>query len=185
MSGGGPIRLLALPDRAPALAALEYIFFESSSRTEFDSEAERQSFLDRWTQYYLDRAPEHVWLWREANGEFSGYVTGCLDSAAAEPLFQRIPSYKLFEDRFSEFPAHLHVNCRSARRNLGIGAGLVDTFIDECQAAGTAGVHIVTAPEARNVKFYERVGFTEREIRAYQGRPLLFMGRRLRAESKA
>lgn len=185
MSGGGPIRLIALPDRAPALAALERIFFESSSRTEFASEQERRTFFERWTSFYLDWHPEHVWLWMDPEDGFSGYLTGCLDSAAAEPLYNSLPSYGLFERHFREFPAHLHVNCRGARRNVGIGAGLVDTFIEECRAAGLAGVHIVTAPGARNVRFYERVGFTERVTGAYLGRPLLFMGRRLRAESKA
>ena len=185
MTGGGPIRLTALPDRGAAVAALERIFFESSSRTEFASEQDRLSFFERWTSYYLDHRPEYVWLWMESDGGFSGYLTGCLDSAAAGPLYESLASYTVFEDRFAEFPAHLHVNCRSARRNVGIGAGLVDTFINDCVAAGVAGVHVVTAPGARNVRFYNRVGFTERVTRAYLGRPLLFMGRRLGAESKA
>lgn len=179
---GGPVRLSDLPDSAAALEALTAIFFESSPRTAFTSSQERQNFLERWTDFYLSHYPEDVWLWREDDGSFAGYVTGCRDSAGAEPLYQAVPGYAVFEDCFGAFPAHLHVNCRSDRQGRGIGARLVDRFAAECREEGLAGVHIVTAPTARNVGFYQRTGFTEQVLRDFSGRPLLFMGRRLRAE---
>ena len=185
MADEGPVRLSDLADPAPALAALTEIFFESSSRTGFSSPEERQSFLERWTGFYLSRYPEDVWLWRDADGGFAGYLTGCRDSAAAEPLYRAVPGYALFEDCFQAFPAHLHVNCRDGRRGAGIGARLVEHFAAACRADGLAGVHIVTAPAARNVGFYQRTGFTERVLRDFGGRPLLLMGRRLRAEGGA
>ena len=180
---GAPIRLSALADPAPALAALERIFFESASRTEFASADERSAFFARWTSFYLERCRDDVWFWREPDGILSAYLTGCRDSAGAAPLYQSLPAYALFESSFVAFPAHLHVNCRGDRRNLGIGGRLIDVFAEECRRAGLTGVHVVTAPEARNVRFYQRAGFTERVLRAFSGRPLLLLGRRLMAES--
>ena len=185
LDGEGPVRLSELPNPAAAKAALTEIFFESSSRTGFTSSQERQSFLERWTGFYLARYPEDIWLWQETDGGFAGYLTGCRDSAGARPLHEAVPGYAVFEDCFGAFPAHLHVNCRNTRRNAGIGARLVECFAASCREDGLAGVHIVTAPTARNVGFYLRTGFTERVTRSFGNRPLLFMGRRLSAEGKA
>jgi len=182
---GEAVRLSYLASPAAALEALTAIFFESSSRTAFTSSQERQNFLERWTGFYLSHYPEDVWLWREADGSFAGYLTGCRDSAGAAPLYEAVPGYAVFEDCFRAFPAHLHVNCRNDRRNLGIGARLVERFAADCREDGLAGVHIVTAPTARNVGFYRRAGFTEQVVRDFSGRSLLFMGRRLRAEGGA
>ena len=183
--GGGPVRLSDLASPAAALEALTAMFFESSSRTAFTSPQERQSFFERWTGFYLNRYPADVWLWHEADGGFAGYLTGCRDSAGAKPLYEAVPGYAVFEDCFGAFPAHLHVNCRNDRRNSGIGARLIERFAVDCRANGLAGVHIVTAPAARNVGFYQRAGFTERVIRDFGTRSLLFMGRRLGAEGEA
>ncbi len=176
------VRLSDLVDQAAAIAALTDIFFESSARTEFTSSQERQNFLERWTEFYLTRYPEDVWFWREADGTFAGYLTGCRNSVGAMPLYDTVPGYKLFEDCFGAFPAHLHVNCRNDRRNLGIGARMVEHFAQGCRENGLAGVHIVTAPTARNVGFYQRAGFTHEVIRGFGSRSLLFMGRHLGAE---
>ena len=175
----GAVRLSDLAAPEAALAALTAIFFESSSRTSFTSPQERQNFLERWTGYYLNRYPEDVWLWREADGSFAGYLTGCRDSAGAAPLYEAVPGSAVFEDCFAAFPAHLHVNCRKDRQGLGIGGRLVGHFAALCREAGLAGVHIVTAPTARNVGFYQRAGFTERVLREFGSRSLLFMGQTL------
>ncbi len=181
----GPIPLSDLTDPAAAQAALTEIFFESSSRTEFSSPQDRQNFLERWTSFYLKQYPQDVWFWRELNGEFAGYLTGCRDSSGATALFESIPGYALFEDCFEEFPAHFHVNCRNERRSSGFGTRLVEHFAALCRADRLAGVHIVTAPTARNVGFYQRIGFTEQVTRSFGTRSLLFMGRRLWTEGRA
>ena len=182
---GEAVRLTDLAEPGPALAALTEIFFESSSRTAFNSSQERQNFLERWTGFYLNRYPEDVWFWREADGGYAGYLTGCRDSAGAAPLYEAVPGYLVFEDCFAAFPAHLHVNCRSGRRDLGIGGRLVERFAAGCRASGLAGVHVVTAPTARNVGFYQRNGFTHRVAREFGSRSLLFLGRHLEAEDAA
>ncbi|MEI6558395.1 MAG: GNAT family N-acetyltransferase [Rhodospirillaceae bacterium] len=185
MADSGPVCLSELAETAAAVAALTGIFFETSSRTDFSSPGERQGFLERWTGFYLTRYPDEVWFWRDADGVLAGYLTGCRDSAGAAPLFDAVPGYPVFEDCFGAFPAHLHVNCRADRQNRGIGARLVEHFTARCRAAGLAGVHIVTAPTARNVGFYQRTGFTHQVTRNFGSRSLLFMGRPLRAEGGA
>ncbi|MEI8395777.1 MAG: N-acetyltransferase [Rhodospirillaceae bacterium] len=177
------VRLSDLAEPGPALAALEAIFFESSVRTEFAAADERRGFFERWTAYYLEHCRRDVWFWRDADGGIAGYLTGCRDSAAAAGIYAALPAYALFEDCFVEYPAHLHVNCFGTRRNVGIGARLIERFALECREAGLPGLHVVTGPGARNVGFYHRVGFTEHKVRAWQGRPLLFMGRSLRARA--
>jgi GNAT superfamily N-acetyltransferase len=182
--GGGPIRLSGLADPAPALTALRDIFFESSSRTVFASDEDRQAFFRRWTSFYLERCPEDVWFWREPPDGFAGYLTGCRDSAGADRLFAEVPGYAVFAGCFADFPGHFHVNCRAGRRGQGLGARLVGTFVEDCRGAGLAGLHLVTAPEARNVGFYRRLGFTVTLNRPFANRSLLFMGRSLKPETR-
>ncbi|MCG5241120.1 GNAT family N-acetyltransferase [Azospirillum doebereinerae] len=168
-------RLTALPDRAAALAALEEIFFASTTRTTFASPEDRAAFLATWTGWYLADAPDDVWIALAEDGTVVGYLTGCKDSAGAAPLARTIPKYTDFADRFAAYPAHLHVNVRPGWRDHGIGRQLVDRFAGDCASDGLPGVHLVTGVFARNVEFYRRAGFTD----ALQRGPLLFLGRRL------
>jgi hypothetical protein len=52
---------------------------------------------------------------------------------------------------------------------------LVEAFAADVRHEGCGGTHIVTAANARNIRFYARCGFTHRVLRD----GLLFMGRRL------
>ncbi|WP_372398557.1 GNAT family N-acetyltransferase [Azospirillum sp. HJ39] len=177
-SGNGGIRLerlTALPDRGAALKEFEEIFFASTTRTEFGSEAERAAFLDVWTGWFVTEAPRDVWLAVSGNGLILGYLTGCKDSAGSTVLARRIPKYEVFADHFAAYPAHFHINVRPGWRDHGLGRLLVDRFAEDCAADGLPGVHLVTAVFARNVGFYQRAGFTD----ACQRGPLLFLGRRL------
>ncbi|WP_448206618.1 N-acetyltransferase family protein [Azospirillum sp. sgz302134] len=169
------VRLTEMPDPAAALAALEEIFFLSTTRTRFASPEERAAFRQTWTGWYLEQAPADVWFAVEEDGTILGYLTGCKDSAGAVELARSIPKYEVFADRFRDFPAHLHVNVRPGYRDRGIGRMLVDHYAEDCRADGLPGVHLVTAVFARNVAFYQRAGFTD----AIQRGPLLFLGRRL------
>lgn len=169
------VRLTKLPDPGAALRAMEEIFFLSSVRTRFASAEERTAFFRTWTGWYLSEAPWDVWFHRDGDGSFGGYLTGCLDSMDAEGLFRTIPGYEVFDDLFARFPAHLHVNVHPERRGRGIGARLVERFLQDLVAEGVPGVHVVTGPGARNVAFYERLGFAEAVVRE----PRLFLGRAL------
>ncbi|PWC36344.1 GNAT family N-acetyltransferase [Azospirillum sp. TSO35-2] len=168
-------RLTALPDRRAALAALEEIFFASTTRTEFASDAERAAFLDTWTGWFVTQAPDDVWMALAGDDDrrIVGYLTGCKDSAGAVDLARRIPKYDVFADHFAAYPAHFHINVRPGWRDHGLGRRLIDRFVEDCAADRLPGVHLVTAVFARNVDFYQRAGFTN----ACQRGPLLFLGR--------
>lgn len=168
-------RLTALPDRGTTLAALEEIFFASTTRTEFASAAERAAFLATWTGWFVDEAARDIWMAVAADEQVVGYLTGCKDSAGAVELARRVPKYEVFADHFAAYPAHFHVNVRPGWREHGLGRRLVDRFTEDCRDDGLPGVHLVTAVFARNVEFYQRAGFTD----ACQRGPLLFLGRRL------
>jgi Acetyltransferases len=170
------VRLPRMPDRAAALAALEEIFFLSTTRTTFASPQDRADFFRTWTGWYVERAPDDIWFAMAEDGTIIGYLTGCKDSAGAVDLARVIPKYDVFADRFAAFPAHLHVNVRPGYRDRGVGRTLVDAYAEDCRAEGLPGVHLVTAVFARNVDFYRRAGFTD----AIQRGPLLFLGRHLR-----
>ncbi|MEI6985876.1 MAG: GNAT family N-acetyltransferase [Rhodospirillaceae bacterium] len=175
--------LTGADQRASAVGGLTEIFFESTARTEFSGDDERRRFLARWTSAYLEHYCDDVWFWRDLDGTISGYLTGCRDSANAARYFTDHSNYQLFADYFAEFPAHLHVNCRAERRNVGIGARLVEAFVAGCRRDGLAGVHVVTTSDARNVRFYDRVGFTVRAMRVVADRQLVLLGRDLKAGS--
>lgn len=160
-------------------ARIEEICFLSANWQAFPSEAARQDFLHRWTSYYLTEEPAWTLVGRNGDGEVIGYLTGCKDSQAAEVLYQSIPGYALFEDLFSEFPAHFHINCHPDHRCRGYGSRLLAHLVALCQDAGLAGIHLVTLQGRRNVAFYRRNGFTEEFEREDEGRPYLFLGRRL------
>ena len=64
-------------------------------------------------------------------------------------------------------------------RNRGIGAVLIEAFAADAQRAGAKGMHVVTSADARNVRFYERVGFRERARTSVNGSELVFLGRSL------
>lgn len=162
-----------------ARGEIREIFFLSAARQDFADPDEREAFAARWLDHYLAAQPGRLFLARWSGGGLAGYLTGCADSRGAEALYRSIPHYGLFEDLFESFPAHLHINCRPEARGRGIGGRLVAAFASRLSEEGVPGVHVVTAPEARNVGFYRRRGFDLEETRRAAARFLLFMGRRL------
>lgn len=156
------------------------IFFLSSATQTFGSARDREDFLKRWTGYYRQEEPRSTLLAFSGEETLDCYLTGCRNSAAAERLYADLAYYGLFEDLFAAYPAHFHINCHPRRRALGWGSRLARSFIDICAVQGLAGVHVVTAPEARNAGFYRKLGFDQAVIRPWQDRQLLFLGRKLR-----
>ncbi len=161
-------------------AGIAEIFFLSAAKQSFQSQQEKSDFLARWTGYYRDDEPESTLIAQAQDGTLAGYLTGCRNSAAAARLFRDIAYYSVFQDLFAGYPAHFHINCHPSQRGQGLGTGLAAAFIDLCAKEGREGIHVVTAPEARNVSFYRRLGFDREELRPWQERDLLFMGRKLR-----
>ncbi len=168
------------PGNAEQWNRIEEIFFLSASVQCFRSAADRQRFAKSWTGYYRDREPDLIFVQRSSGGPIAGYLMGCRDSAQATPLFKDIPSYALFSDMFNAYPGHFHVNCHPNFRNLGVGTELVTEFLAFCRESAIPGVHIVTANGARNVGFYEKLGFGHTARRPWRDRELLFMGQFLK-----
>jgi len=159
-----------LPHRENLLPDLDEIFFESSNTKSFASSEARAAFRERWFGRYLSQYPQWVYIAQDAEGAVAGYLVGALDEASALDDFAAATR---------SFPAHLHVNLAPRFRNRGIGADLVDAFAVDAARAGARGVHIVTSADARNVRFYERVGFRPQARTVVNGSELVFLGRKL------
>ena len=169
-----------LADPAAARARMEEIWLVSAARQRAADAASRQAFVERWLEPYLRDHADTILLALDGEGEVLGLLTGCLDSAAAAETFEPLhPYYRLFADLYADYPAHLHINCHPGHRDRGIGSRLINRFAELCAEAGLPGLHLITAPGARNVAFYRRNGFTDAVEREKDGRGYLFLGRRL------
>jgi GNAT superfamily N-acetyltransferase len=153
---------------------IDAVFYEASNTKSFASDADRAAFRERWLGRYLTQYPDHAFVALAEDGRVAGYLVG----AIGEPS-----SFSAFAEVNEHFPAHLHVNLAPRYRSLGIGAALIDAFAIDAARAGAPGMHVVTSADARNVRFYERRGFTEQARTQVGGRDLVFLGRRLTGEA--
>ncbi len=149
---------------------LDTIFFEASNTKSFASEEARAAFRERWFGRYLAHYPQWAYVAQTPDGTVAGYLVG----AAGEPS-----GFDDFGSAAQAFPAHLHVNLAPQFRSRGIGAELIEAFVADARRAGVKGVHVVTSADARNVRFYERVGFKPRATTTVNGSELVFLGRSL------
>lgn len=172
-------KIIATPDRLAILEALEEIFFETASQSSFASQEKRTAFRQLWLSYYLDKAPENVYLALAPRNRLAGYLTGCTDSRGALSSFDSLAYYRSFLPLYDNYPAHFHVNVASAYRNQGIGSALVETFRAHCRDTGVCGIHAVTNKDARNVAFYRRCGLEPVSEQIVDTRPLVLLGQRL------
>ncbi len=183
-----PIRRLAEVEADPLaggallpalLGGIDAIFQETTS-AKFRNEAERAAFRSLWLGQYLERDREHVYLALARDGGVAGYLVGCWDHPARSTRFAALGYFSAFATVADWFPAHLHINVTASARNQGIGAQLVEAFCARSAAAGIGGVHVVTGAEARNIRFYNRLGFIERARTSWNGNAVVFLGRDLK-----
>jgi GNAT superfamily N-acetyltransferase len=158
-----------LPDGlSPNLTAqIDTIFFEASTRS-FPPGPERDAFRERWLGRYLKGGTDALFLAMQGKDTVAGYLVGAIEDPA-------------LQDRFA---AHLHINLAPVFRSKGIGAGLIEAFADYAASHGAGGMHIVTGAGMRNIRFYERCGFTQRGAAVFNGREVVFLGRTLRDRAK-
>lgn len=149
---------------------LDAIFFEASNTKSFPSEEARAAFRERWFGRYLKDYPKWAYIAEAPGSIIAGYLVGALDEQTG---------FEDFASAAQAFPAHLHVNLAPEFRSRGIGAELIEAFVADAARAGVKGVHVVTSADARNVRFYERVGFKPRAKTTVNGRELVFLGRAL------
>lgn len=147
------------------------VFWETSARKEFPSVAERQQFQHQYLDAYLDQlafvAVEH--------NQVMGYIIGQLDTLKTEASW---PAHlHLFREEYIQYPAHLHINCRSAVQGKGLGGQLLAALEAELRARGVKGLHLITAADARNVRFYKKYGYLEIAQRPWKTAQLLLLGK--------
>jgi GNAT superfamily N-acetyltransferase len=163
---------------ANVAAQVDAIFFEASGRTGFASAHERDVFHERWLGRYLNGGTDVVLVAQDAAGTIAGYLVGALHDPAEQDRFADIAYFRgAFRELCRRYPAHLHINLAPRFRNRGIGARLIAAFAAEAAAAGAPGLHVVTAKDARNVRFYARCGLAEVGATAWNGRDVVFLAK--------
>ena len=173
------VRLDPARMRPDVLAQLEAIFWQTSART-FAPGPEREAFRERWLGRYLDTADDVALVALVPPDTIAGYLVGALEDPARQTRFDDIGYFRTdFADLTGAFPAHLHINLEARFRSRGIGAQLIEAFAAHAARAGVPGMHVVTGRGMRNVRFYERCGFTERGAAPWKDGEIVFLGRAL------
>jgi ribosomal protein S18 acetylase RimI-like enzyme len=158
------------------LSELREIYFESSSRKDFQDAADKEKFFEKYLGFYLTHYPDHVWVARD--GKILGYMVAAPVTQDTE--FYRIqPHLQIFEKYLADYPAHLHVNFHQDARGLGLGSKLFSEVEKDFQRMKIRGIHIMTGPDSRNKSFYERLGFNFEVTLDFMGTPILMMGKSL------
>ncbi len=158
------------------LSELREIYFESSAKKDFQNEAEKEAFYQKYLGHYLDHFPEFVWVARE--GRILGYMVAA--PVTQDPdLYHIQPHLQVFEAYFKEYPAHLHVNFHPMARGMGLGSKLFSELEKQFQGMKIRGIHIMTGPDSRNKMFYQRLGFNFEKTLDFRGNPILMMGKSL------
>ncbi len=159
-------------------------FFGEPLEKFFDA---RQLYLDYFALYYTDIVGKYLWV-AEENGSILGYIMGCPDTYLyGRWLMQHIKvlkrkfftlqyrgltprTLKIIWDYWhlqgpafidlSPYPAHLHINTRSDMRGQGIGAALMEKYLNQLRAEKISGVHLETTSENKIAyPWYEKLGF--------------------------
>ncbi|MGZ3789969.1 MAG: GNAT family N-acetyltransferase [Bacteriovorax sp.] len=171
----GKLNELDSKELKEAERAIRDIFFLSSSLKEFSSPERKEAFFKRWCGDYFSLYPEQFYFMREED-KFLGYLSSCRDSKKAIGILE-VPGYLVFADLFDEYACHFHINFHPDCRGRGLGSELVERMCDDLKKEKIAGVHLVTTPDAANVRFYQRLGFHFEVKREFNQMTLLFMGR--------
>jgi GNAT superfamily N-acetyltransferase len=154
------------------------IFFESSARKTFENDEGKEAFFHKYTHVYLsDSRSIILGAWEQ--DKLLGYITLFPDSKNCEEQYELNMFYSLFDDQFDEYPAHLHINCHADARDKGVGSQLINEACELLALNNIAGVHLITAPDARNVTFYQKNNFNYSLVKERNGIQFLFLGRKL------
>ncbi len=149
---------------------------------------DRRLFVDVFMRPYTTSCADACWI-AEVNGAVAGYLTGCLDTARAAPIFRRalietagralLGRYRIGRRTLRAgfgfileqmtrrtrpdlrvYPAHLHLNVAAPFRGRGLGRMLLAAFLGQCRAAGVAGVHLTTSDQnTAALHLYAQFGF--------------------------
>ena len=153
------------------------IFFETSARTHFSSKKDKEEFQYKYLDYYKIYYPQYFFVFCDPDPV--GYICGIPNTLKEKKLFELNLYLHAFRTKYKKFPAHLHINFTAETRGKGLGGELIDYYAEILREEGVVGLHIITNPKAKNVQFYEKHGFHEKEQKTYKGVDLLFMGKSL------
>ncbi len=165
--------------RTRRLEDMKEIFFLSASAAIQSAPSDQQeTFWSKWTSFYIENCRDELFFACDLTSKRTmGYLTGCHDSANSQDAIKsNIKSFVLFADYFTKYPAHFHINTHPDFRDHGVGTFLLQEYLIELKKMKIHGVHIVTAPGARNVNFYLKNKFEIVAERFYADKPLLLMG---------
>jgi ribosomal protein S18 acetylase RimI-like enzyme len=155
---------------------VEDIFLESSAIKQFTSNKEREDFLYKYLRYYKETYPELFFV-ASREHQVLGYICASRSTKSDIKLINALKHLSLFNYYYASHPAHLHINCHAGARGLGLGSQLLLHLEKELIAQKIGGLHLITSPNARNVGFYRKNGYTD-EYKAQQGEvTFLLMGK--------
>lgn len=169
----------ALGEKNKIWIGIENVFFESSSKKTFVNADERNAFRFKYLDWYAKHHPELFFLGLDQDQRVHGYICGTPETNSTNDLATLHPWFSIFSHLYLQYPAHLHINCAEKARGSGLGSTLLSVFENTLQAKGIVGVHLVTAPEARNVGFYDKNGYKFSQSATWKETSLLFMGKSL------
>lgn len=157
---------------------VDKIFFETSTVKKFESVDAKEKFHQKYLGIYQQKHTQHFICALEAE-EVIGYICGALDSINEKELYVSLVHFKVFEDLYAKYPAHLHINMSPKASGKGVGSKLIEKYEQHLQKSDIRGVHLITSPDARNVHFYQKNHYSFTCERSFEGHPLLFMGKNL------
>lgn len=138
------IRTYALSD----YPAIREIFWETSAKTEFKDQVDKDHFQEMYLDFYLDH-PEFLGLVYEDEGQVQGYIIGL--KVFANELFSLHPIYKKFAQLIKDYPSELHINLTQSTQGKGVGSQLICEFE---KSLSSKGVFLLTSKHAGNYHFY-------------------------------
>lgn len=150
------------------------IFYLSSSIQNFSTVERKEAFFKRWCGDYISLYPNDFYIIHDKLKVY-GYLSGTRDSSESLDVLE-VPALAVFSDLFEKYPAHLHINFHPDARGKGLGSLLVNHYKETLREAHIKGLHLVTSPGAKNISFYERLGFNHQVTRNFNQSELLFMG---------
>lgn len=149
---------------------------------------DRRLFIAVFVWPYLEQLAEWCWV-AESEAEIVAVLTGCPDTRALQSYADRAlrsAAWDLLRGRFrlgrrtlragigywrevlqrlpmpdlARYPAHLHLNVAAPYRGRGLGRHLMLAHLDQCRAAGLAGVHLSTSDRnTAALGLYASLGF--------------------------
>lgn len=166
-------QILIRPYQITDHESLQDIFWETTTRTQFTSINERVAFQEKYLESYLYQLA----FVAQIEDQVVGYIVSAPQTHPQGLYWSEHLS--LFDDLYERYPAHLHINCTEKARGHGVGSLLVTKLESELKSRGARGLHLITLAGARNVSFYQKLGFSHKVERLWGGKPLLFLGKTL------